>query len=110
MDPGAATYLDLISRVPVASQDELTLVELPVRERVFPLTDDAAQAGAGDDGGPGGDDDEASESESENEKKHKYPKRGRALLRASSTTEVPFLGLFSYGTWNYLCALSCRSV
>jgi hypothetical protein len=111
VDPGASTYLDIINRVPVATSGEMTLVDLAVRDRIFPLTDDAALAGAGPEaGGNAEPEEEGSDSESDQVKKHKYPKRGRALFRASSTTEVPCLFSIQLCEGIPSMCLMCRSV
>lgn len=93
MDPGASTYMDIINRVPVASNAEMCMVDLSVRERIFPLTDHCEMAGGETATAEAGEDDSASESDGKG-KKRNYPARGRALFRAASSNEVPLLRWF----------------
>ena len=86
-DPGSPTYLDVVAKVPVATSDEVTMVDLALRDAVFPMTDNVAVAGADDE------QDEASSSnsnESQGATKRSYAKRGsgKALFRTPSSNEV----------------------
>ena len=51
IDIGSATYHDYMAKVPVASKQELCLVNPEVRERIFPATDNVAVASSAKTGG-----------------------------------------------------------
>ena len=81
VDPGAATYHDFISSVPLANKTEMCIVEPAVREANFPPSEDLATASAANNA--------KSDEKEDKRSKNPYSKRfsGRALMRANAETE-----------------------